>query len=222
MTLNATRCSTWRLYVIVDPSACGSRDIAEVTAAAIRGGADVIQLRDKRASDATLAKEAERLLPLTRAARIPLIINDRPEACLAAGADGLHLGQDDLPVEEARRLLGPGCLIGRSTHSIEQALQAQAQPVDYIGLGPIFPTPTKPDYGSIGPALIAQVLASSRVPVVCIGGIEEGNVRTVLEAGATCVAVIRAVCAAADPESAARTLKRIIAQSSRSSTTVPL
>jgi thiamine-phosphate pyrophosphorylase len=212
MTPNATPCSAWRLYVIVDPSACGSRDPAVVAASAIRGGADAIQLRDKRASDAQLTAEARRLLPLARAGGIPLIINDRPEVCLASGADGLHLGQDDLPVEEARRLLGPERLIGRSTHSVEQALEAQAQPVDYIGLGPVFPTPTKPDYGSIGTALIAQVLPHARTPVVCIGGIDEGNVRRVLEAGAARVAVVRAVCAADDPESAARTLKQILTQ----------
>jgi thiamine-phosphate pyrophosphorylase len=227
MTPNATRCSAWRLYVIVDRTVCGSRDLADVTASAIRGGADVIQLRDKRASDVQLIAAARRLLLLTRSAGIPLIVNDRPEVCLASGADGLHLGQDDLPVEEARRLLGPERLIGRSTHGVEQAQEAQAQLVDYIGFGPVFPTPTKPDYGSIGTARITQVLPHVRTPMVCIGGIDEGNVRTVLEAGATCVAVVRAVCAASDPEAAARALKQIITQTiitqtSRSSTSVPL
>lgn len=205
MTLNAPSC--WRLYVIVDRSAVGSRDVLDVAAAAIRGGADVIQLREKAASTRQLLDDAQRLLPLTRRAGLPLIINDRVDVAKAAGADGVHLGQDDLPVAAARDMLGAGRLIGTSTHSLEQALAAAAEGVDYLGLGPIFPTPTKPDYGSIGTELIARVLSRVRLPVVCIGGIDGATLPDVLEAGAACVAVVRAVCAADDPESATRALK---------------
>lgn len=208
--------SHWQLYVIVDRSAVGDLDVAEVVAAAIRGGADVLQLRDKTASADQLLEEATRLLPLTKPAGIPLIINDRVEVAEMAGADGVHLGQDDLPIEEARRILSPGRLIGRSTHSVEQALAAQAQGADYIALGPIFPTPTKPDYGSIGTAVIGQVKPHVHLPIVCIGGIDRANVQEVVAGGAECVAVVRAVCAAPDPESAARGLKRILEQSGRS------
>ena len=208
--------AAWRLYVIVDRATIGNRDLTDVTAAAIRGGADVIQLRDKAASARQLTEEAARLLPLTRQRGIPLIVNDRADVAHTVGADGVHVGQDDLSIEAARRILGERAIIGRSTHSLEQALAAVAAGADYIGLGPIFATPTKPSYGSVGTALIRQVALRVRIPVVCIGGIETGNMAQVLEAGATCVAVVRAICSAADPESAARTLKQMLVQSSRS------
>ena len=205
----------WQLYVIIDRPTAGGRDLTEVTAAVIRGGADVIQLRDKAASARRLIEEGRRLLTLTRAADIPLIINDRPDVARAIGADGVHLGQDDLPLADARALLGPGRLIGRSTHSLEQATAAEAEGADYVGVGPIFPTPTKPDYGSVGIDLITRVAQRIRIPFACIGGIDAGNMGQVLEAGARCVAVVRAVCSAPDPESAARALKDRLIQSSR-------
>ena len=207
--------SSWQLYVIVDRSASGHRDLVDLAAAAIRGGADAIQLRDKTASRDLLLDEARRLLPLARAAGIPLIINDWAKTAQDAGAGGVHLGQDDISIREARRILGPLSLIGKSTHSLEQALAAQAEGADYIGLGPIFPTPTKPGVQSVGTALIAQVAPRVRVPIVCIGGIDAANARTVVEAGAACIAVVRAVCSAPDPESSTRNLKRILVQSTR-------
>ena len=203
-------CSAWRLYVIVDRAAIGGRDPAEVAAAAMRGGADVIQWRDKAASGREFLKEASRLLPLARTAGIPLIINDRADVAAAIGADGVHLGHDDLPLKEVRRILGAERLIGQSTHSLEQALVAQEEGADYLGCGPIFPTPTKPDYGSVGVDLITRVVTRVQVPVVCIGGIDAMNARQVIAAGAQCVAVVRAVCAAPNPEGAARTLKEIL------------
>ena len=212
MTWNAMSCSSWRLYVIVDRVAVGNRNLAEVATAAIHGGADVIQLRDKHATTRSLFEEAKRLLPLTRAAAIPLIINDRADIAHAVGADGVHLGEDDLPVKDARRLLGEDRIIGTSTHSLEQAMRAEAEGADYIGFGPIFPTPTKPDYESIGVTLIKQVMRQVRIPIVCIGGIDSANLPQVIQAGAERVAVVRAVCSAADPESAARTLKAAIVQ----------
>ena len=203
-------CAAWRLYVIIDRAACGARDLADVAQGAIRGGADVLQLRDKAASSEALIESARRLLALTRAAGLPLIINDRVEVARAVGADGVHLGQDDTSVESARACLGPTCLIGKSTHRVEQALAAQTQDVDYIGLGPIFPTPTKPTYGHIGPETIALVVPMSRVPVVCIGGLNEQTLSSVLERGAVCVAVVRAVCSASEPYEATRACKRLV------------
>ena len=210
MTSNVTLCSAWRLYVIIDRAASRGRDLAELTAAAIRGGADVIQLRDKQASARGLLDEAARLLTATRSAGIPLIINDRVDIARAVGADGVHLGQDDLPVAAARDVLGPHALLGVSTHSREQAIAAEAAGADYLGFGPIFPTPTKPEYGSIGTGLIREVTTRVRIPTVCIGGIDATTLDEVLRAGATCIAVVRAVCGADNPEAAARGLKQLL------------
>lgn len=207
MSSNNTSCSHWRLYVIVDRAAAGARPLDEIADAAIRGGADVLQLRHKTASTDTLLAETARLLRLTRAAGIPLIVNDRADVARAAGADGVHLGQDDLSVADARRLLGPGFLIGQSTHSLEQARAAEAAGPDYIGVGPIFLTPTKPEYPHVGLGLIRQVMGQVSIPAVCIGGIDADNLAQVLEAGAERIAVVRAVCAASDPQAAARRLK---------------
>ena len=204
-------CAAWRLYVILD-GAAGARDPVALAAAAIRGGADVLQLRDKRASAEQVLQTARRLLAVARPAGVPLLINDRPDLAKAAGADGVHLGQADAPVSEARALLGPGPLIGKSTHSVAQALAAEREGADYIGVGPIFPTPTKPDYGSVGLDLIAAVAGQVRVPAVCIGGIDAVTLPDVLAAGAVRVAVVRAVCAAPDPEAAARELKVLLTQ----------
>ena len=222
MSSNATASSRWRLYVIVDRAAAGSRDLAELAAAAIRGGADVIQLRDKTASDEALLREAKRLLRVTRAAGVPLIVNDRPEVAQAVGADGVHLGQDDLGLAAARALLGPNTILGKSTHSLEQAMAAEAEGADYIGCGPIFATPTKPGYGNVGLALIGRVIERVSVPVVCIGGIDERTLPRVLAAGAERAAVVRAVCGAPDPESAARALKERLRQASRANAAPPV
>ncbi len=222
MTPNAIACSDWRLYVIVDRTTAKTRDLAEVAEAAIRGGADVLQLRDKAASDEALIEEARRLLRLTRRAGIPLIINDRPEVARAVGAEGVHLGQEDLPLSAARRRLGPNAILGQSTHSLAQARAAEADGADYIGCGPVFATPTKPDAVSIGLGLIAEVGSQVRVPVVCIGGIDQATLPQVLAAGATRVAVVRAVCGAADPETVVRTLKHLLAQAARANAAPPV
>ena len=212
MRWNVISLSDFRLYVIIDRTAAGDHDLVDLAVAAIRGGADVLQFRDKSASARTFLNDAERLLSAARRAGVPLIINDRVDIACALGADGVQLGQDDLPLAAARRILGPGRLIGRSTHSLEQARAAEAEGADYLGCGPIFQTPTKPGYGSVGKELIRQVMDAVRIPVVCIGGIDRGNLTTVLEAGADRVAVVRAVCAANDPESAARELKQSLEQ----------
>lgn len=210
MMPNASVCSTWQLYVILDRAAAGTRDLRVLAQAAIQGGADVLQWRDKTASAAALLADLRQLLPLTREAGIPLIVNDHADVAAEAEADGVHLGQDDLPLQAARKLLGPKRLIGKSTHSLAQAQAAAAEGADYLGVGPIFPTPTKPAYGSVGLGLIAQVRAQVRVPQVCIGGIDARTLPEALAAGARCVAVVRAVCAAADPQAAAAQLKRMM------------
>ena len=207
-----TSCSAWQLYVIIDRTTVRRAGLAAVAASAIRGGADVIQLRDKTASARELITEASRLRALTEPAGIPLVINDRADVALAAGAAGVHLGQDDLSLQDARTILGPHRLIGKSTHSLDQAIQAEREGADYIGVGPIFSTPTKPDYGSVGLGLIRQVASAVSVPVVCIGGIERQNLAQVLAAGARCVAVVRAVCLSPDPEATTRGLKTLVTE----------
>ena len=207
--------SGWRLYVIVDRASCEGRDLAWVARQAIRGGADVIQLRDKAASAQALITQARRLLEVTQPAKMPLLINDRVDVALAAGADGVHLGQEDLPVAAARRLLGPGRIIGKSSHSLTQALEADQEELDYLALGPVYPTPTKPDYPPVGLKLIGEVSARVRHPLVVIGGVDGTTLPEVVSAGAVCIAVVRAVCAAEDPEVAARTLKRLLTQTPR-------
>jgi len=215
MGWNVISCAQWRLYVIIDGAVVGRRDPAEVAAAAIRGGADVIQLRDKAASARQVLERAQRLLTVTRAGGVPLLINDRVDVAVAAGADGAHVGQDDLPVWAARQLLGPNRIVGKSTHSLEQALAAEREGVDYLALGPLYPTPTKPDSPAVGLSLLGRVGARVTKPLVAIGGIDEMTVSEVLGAGAACVAVVRAVCAAADPQTAAQRLKRLLVSSFR-------
>jgi thiamine-phosphate pyrophosphorylase len=223
MGWSVTPCFAWQLYVVADPNTVGVRDLVEVVAGAVRGGADVIQLRDKIANTRRLIDEARRLLPITRAAGVPLIINDRVDVAQAVGADGVHLGQDDLPIAKARHMLAEGCFIGQSTHSLDEALSAKRDGADYIGFGPIFQTPTKPDYVSVGTGLISKVIAQAGIPVVCIGGIDLETVSDVIEAGARCIAVVRAVCSAEDSESATRNLKEIMtAQTHRPKLSPPL
>jgi thiamine-phosphate pyrophosphorylase len=210
MMPNEIYCSAWKLYVILDAEAVGDRDLAQVAQLAVRGGADVIQLRDKRATTNALVAEATRVVQITRAARIPLIINDRADVARAVQADGVHLGHEDLPVGFAKSLLGPGRIVGRSTHSLDEALEAQRAGADYVAVGPVYPTPTKPDYPSVGLELIGRIKAVVKRPIVCIGGIDQTTLPAILQAGGECVAVVRAVCAAEDPEEAARSLKRLL------------
>ena len=209
---NAPSCSAWRLYVIVDPAATHGRDLAWVAEQAIRGGADVIQLRDKRGSAGQLCDTATRLLQVTRPRGIPLIINDRADVAAASGADGVHLGQDDVPVEAARHMLGPNALIGASTHSLEQAVAADARSLDYLAVGPVYATPTKPNAPHVGIDLIAQVALRVRRPLVAIGGIDAARVHEVRRAGVQRIAVVRAVCGAEDPGAAAQHLKQLLLQ----------
>ena len=196
-----------KLYVIVDRSALGGRDPVEVAAAAARGGADVIQWRDKQAPDGEFLEMARRLREETRRQGVLFIVNDRVAVALLSKADGVHIGHEDLPVPEVRALVGDSMLIGRSTHSLEEALKAEIQGADYIGVGPVFATPTKPGVRAVGLEGVRQVRGKVRIPWVAIGGIDLENAGLVSSAGAACVAVVRAVAAAPDPEAAARSLK---------------
>jgi thiamine-phosphate pyrophosphorylase len=200
----------FRLYVIVDRAACGRRDILKVANDAVNGGADIIQLRDKNATTLELIKVARQMMIIAHRKHVPLIINDRADVAYAVDADGVHLGQDDLPLKVARAILGRRKTIGISTHNIRQALQAQRDGADYIGVGPVYQTPTKPGYKPAGLKLVGEVAARIKIPFVAIGGIDPNTVHYALRAGATRVAVVRAVTGARDVKAAARRLKRML------------
>jgi len=195
------------LYAIVDPAACRGRDPEVVAAAILRGGCAVLQLRDKGAPDGELLALARRLAARCRRAGVPFVVNDRPDLALLTAADGLHLGQDDLPIAEARRVVGPACAIGASTHDEAQARRAVGEGADLVALGPIHPTASKanPD-PVVGVERLAGVCASIAAPVVAIGGITVENAAAIRRAGARWGAAIGAVCGAEAPEAAARAL----------------
>lgn len=197
----------FRLYAVTDLRN-EDPEIFRKVESVCRGGADIVQLRSKTLPDAALYRIALRMKIIAHRYRTLFFINDRLDLALAVEADGLHLGQDDLPAEGLRRVLkGKSLFVGRSTHSLQQALKTAREGVDYIGVGPIFKTPTKPDYPSVGTGLIRKVKARIRIPFVCIGGISSSNVNQVVEAGGERVAVVRAVFDSSDPERSARELK---------------
>jgi thiamine-phosphate pyrophosphorylase len=201
------------LYVITDPALSRGRSHVEVARAALDGGADAIQIRDKSSTAYNLSCVAAEIQPIARKFGAALLINDRVDVALVSGADGAHVGENDLPAREARRLLPRPRLIGVSASTREAARRAQKDGADYIGAGPVFATSTKPDAGEpIGLARLAEIAASVTVPVVAIGGITIDNVARVFEAGARGAAVVSAVVSAEDVTAAARALKRIIAQ----------
>lgn len=193
-----------RLYLVLDRTAAGGRDLEDILVAALEGGAEMIQLREKTWPSGTLLPLAQRLLARCRAAGVPFIVNDRVDLAVAVDADGVHLGQDDLPPAAARALLPAGKILGLSTHSEVQAAAAQAAGADYVAVGSMFPTATKPEFQLVGVALARRVRPLVRVPLIGIGGITPANVGEVIAAGCDGVAVISAVCAAPDPAAAAR------------------
>ncbi len=198
-----------RLYVLLATDLC-RRSVPETARLAIRGGAEMLQLRakDKDMPDGEFLKLALELRELTGEFGTIFIINDRPDIAVKAGADGLHIGQEDISVEEARQLLGSDGLIGVSAHNVRQARQAQAHGADYLGIGPIFPTGTKAHARPVGTQLIEQVMGEINIPFFAIGGIDTGNIREVLDAGATRVAVCSAIVSQEDVLGATRALGR--------------
>lgn len=192
------------LYVILDRAAARGRDLEAILEDVIAGGGRLVQLREKAWPSGRLLPLAERLRARCRAAGVTFIVNDRVDLALAVGADGVHLGQDDLPPRAARPLLRPGMILGRSTHSLAEARQARDDRVDYIAVGSMFATATKPDFRLVGPELLRQIRPETPLPLVGIGGITPDNVGEVIRAGANGVAVISAVCGADDPAAATR------------------
>src|SRR5258706_14777627 len=190
------------LYVVLDRTASAGRDLEEILDATIAGGCRMIQLREKEWPTGRLLPLADRLRDRCRRAGVTFIVNDRVDLAVAVEADGIHLGQDDLPPRAARPLLRPGMVLGRSTHSVAQARQAQADGADYIAVGSMFPTQTKPDFELVGPELLRAVRPETRAPLVGIGGITRANVAQGIRAGADGVAGISAGCRAPRPPAA--------------------
>ncbi len=202
----------WRLHVLTDRKASRGRSHLQVAEAAIAGGADVLQLRDKEASSGELYREALLLRKITREAKIPFIVNDRLDIGLAVDADGVHVGQSDLPASVVRKIMGPGKILGVSVVTVEEAIRAEKDGADYLGVGPVFEARgTKPDTGEpLGVDCIARIRRHCRLPIVAIGGINAENALTVREAGADAAAVISAIVSADDISQAARRLKHIL------------
>jgi thiamine-phosphate pyrophosphorylase len=195
-----------RLYFVCDPVP-GGRDLEELLCAAIKGGVRVVQLRDKRLSDAELAAAALAARAVCERLGALLIVNDRPQVALDCGADGVHVGQDDMPVADVRALVGPDMLIGLSTHAPAEIDAVAAARADYIGVGPVHATPTKPGRPAVGLELVRYAAAHASLPFFAIGGIDIDNVDDAIAAGARRVCVLRAIAAAENPEHAARALR---------------
>jgi len=192
------------LYVVLDRGAAGDRDLVPLLDAVLAGGCRVVQLREKIMPLSDLYPVALALRRRCREVGCLFIVNDRVDLALAVEADGVHVGQDDLPARETRRLLRPGMILGVSTHDESQARRARDDGADYVAVGSMFPTGSKTGFRLVGPDLLRRVRPEIRVPLVAIGGITVDNVAEVIRAGADAVAVISAVCASPDPAAAAR------------------
>jgi thiamine-phosphate pyrophosphorylase len=201
-----SRLAAARLYLVCGAEPDGS-ELPDLLRSAIAGGVDVVQLREKHLPDDELIAVANAARALCERLGALLIVNDRPAVAAEVGADGVHVGQDDMPVAEVRELLGADMLIGLSTHSPAQIDAVDRDLVDYIGVGPVHETPTKPGRAAVGVELVGYASTHAAVPFFAIGGIDAGNLDAVLAAGAERVCVLRAIADAADPELAARALR---------------
>lgn len=200
------------LYAILDLGYV-KPDALETTARLlVEGGVDLLQLRAKKFGPREIEQMARRILPVTRHAGVPLVINDHPAVAAATGCEGVHIGQDDMGVAEARRLAGHACFVGKSTHSVDQARAALAEGADYLGYGPLYATGTKPDYAPIGLGGIADVERLASVPVFVIGGVNLDRLPQVLAAGARRVVVVSAFLQASDIRAAVGEVRQLLQQ----------
>ncbi len=200
-----------RLCLVTDRELMQGRSIETVIAAAIRGGVGIVQLREKTCATREFVELARRVRALLEGSGVPLLINDRVDVALAAGADGVHVGQNDMMVADVRRLMGARAIIGLSVETMQQVTEAEEYAVDYLGVSPVYSTPTKLDtiteWGLNG---LRRLQSVSHHPLIAIGGINSENAAGVIKAGASGIAVVSAICAAADPESAARKLRQMV------------
>jgi thiamine-phosphate pyrophosphorylase len=199
------------LYLVTDRGLCRGRPLTEIVLQAVRGGVAYVQLREKELSTRDFIREATEIKKLLKPYHVPLIINDRVDVALACGAEGLHIGQKDMPYEIVRKLMGQKAIIGLSVEIWEDVEASQKLDVSYIGVSPVFSTPTKTDtkdaWGLDG---LSKIKSFSRHPIVAIGGINETNAKEVMKAGADCIAVVSAICEAPDPEMAACHINQLI------------
>ena len=206
------------LYLVTDRGLSLGRSTADIVQAAVAGGATCVQLREKSCGTREFMAEARAVRAILAGTGVPLVINDRVDVALAVGADGVHLGQSDMPVADARRLTGPDMLIGVSAECVEDAVRAEAEGADYVGVSPVFSTPTKTDTApALGLAGVAAIRAAVSLPLVGIGGIGPANAESVIRAGCDGVAAVSAIVSAADPEKAAAHLKTIILRARKAS-----
>ena len=196
------------LYLVLDPDLCGERGMVETARLAVAGGATLVQLRDKAGGTARMVETGRGLKAALAETGAKLIVNDDAEAAIAIGADGLHIGQSDLSVAEARAAIGADVILGLSVETPEQAAQVDPALVDYVGAGPVFATPTKPGHARpVGFDGLAALITASPVPAIAIGGLKAHHVGQAVAAGAQGVAVVSAICGQPDPEAAARTIR---------------
>lgn len=201
----------YSLYLVTDRTLSRDRSSEEIVSAAVRGGVTCVQLREKHCSTREFIREARSLQPLLHRLKIPLIINDRLDVALAIAADGIHLGQSDMHISDARRLVGKKMIIGISAENFDDAIVAEQEGADYIGISPVFATDTKTDTAApLGLEGIRRIRRAVGIPLVGIGGINFSNAREILSAGADGVAVVSAIIAADCPETAAAELKKLL------------
>ena len=200
---------TMRLYAVTDRAWVGRQTLPEQVEAALKGGATCVQLREKELDGTALLEEAKVLAALCRRYEVPLIINDNVEVALASGADGVHVGQDDLTVEQVRRLAGDRLIVGVSAHTVEQALAAQAGGADYLGVGAVFATATKSDARVLPRETLAEICRAVDIPVVAIGGIGEDNLLQLAGTGVDGAALVSAIFSAPDIEGQCRKLRAL-------------
>lgn len=208
VSLHALRAA--RLYGIVDLGYVRPEEVVPMTRALAEGGVDILQLRAKGATAAEVEALARAMLPVTRDLGVPLVINDHPSVAVSVGSDGVHVGQDDDSVARARAVVGPEIFVGKSTHSLDQAVAAQVEQADYIGFGPLYATGTKPDYVPIGLQDITTVHELVSLPIFCIGGVNASRAQEILAAGARRVVVVSAFLLATDVRAEVRRLKLML------------
>jgi thiamine-phosphate pyrophosphorylase len=212
LEVRRSRLAAARLYAIVDTGYVAAERIAGITRQLVEGGVDLIQLRAKKRTLEEIVRLGRTMRELIPADGPFFVLNDHPELVVQVGADAIHVGQDDLSVAEARAQAGREVLVGKSTHSLDQAIAAEKEGADYIGVGPIFATPTKPDYVPVGPGLIGAVRERVQVPQFCIGGINEMTLSEVVAAGARRVVIVSALLQSDDIPAYCRRVRGILSR----------
>jgi thiamine-phosphate pyrophosphorylase len=202
----------WSLYLVTDRDLAGEKSLEDVVIAAVKGGVTAVQLREKECTTLEYISLAKRIKLLLENLPVPLIINDRIDVALASNADGVHVGQSDMPYSEARRIMGPSSIVGLTVETMEQARLAEQTDADYLGVSTIYATPTKTDtINEWGLKGLEELHMQTNKPLVAIGGINSKNATDIIKAGADGIAVVSAICASSDPESSAKEIKAIIA-----------